>query len=159
MKTKMAAALWSLNYLGSEQLPEIAAAWLEQGLSSPTMNILAGESQPMMSEVGPMFERILHELNIDIPTPREAIILLSKIIAQEIVDCKKSPYTGAREIWMLSIDCEEANLPLIFVGLASEYEDFHDAYHQIFYRKKKSQKVIKDIERQIIEEARKWLME
>jgi hypothetical protein len=159
METKLAAALWSLNDLGSEQLPGIACGWLENGISSPTLKILAGESQPIMSEVEPMFERVLQELNIDIPTQREATILLSKIIAQEIVDGKKSPYTGAREIWMLSTDCEAANVPLIFAGLASEHEDFHDFQNEKYYGKEHCQQVIRDIEHRIIDEARKLLAE
>jgi hypothetical protein len=159
METKMAAALWSLNNLGSGQLPEIASVWLENGFSSPTLIILASESQPIMSEVGPMFERVLQELNIDIPTQREATILLSKIIAQEIVDGKKSPYTGAREIWTLSTDCAAANLPLIFAGLTSEHEDFHDFQNERYYGKEHCQQVIRDIERRIVDEARKMLIE
>ena len=157
MKTKIAAALWSLNYLGSEQLPEIAAAWLEQGLSSPTMNILAGESQPMMSEVGPMFQRVLHELNVNIPSQAEAAGLLSKTIAQEIVDGKKSPNVGAEKIWSLATDWEDANIPLAFAGLASEHEDFRDYQHQKYYGEEYCKKVLWEIEQQIINDARKLL--
>lgn len=155
----MAAALWSLNYLGSEQLPEIAAAWLAQGLSSPTMNILAGESQPLMSEVGPMFQRVLHELNVNIPSQAEAAELLSKTIAQEIVDGKKSLNVGAEEIWSLATDWKSASIPLVFAGLASEHEDFRDYQHQKYYGEKYCQQVLKDIEQRIVDEARKLLVD
>ena len=73
METVIAAAYWSLGYLRSEQLPQIASAWMEAGLDSPTMRVLAGESQPIMSEVGPMYAQMLAELNIEVPTQPEAV--------------------------------------------------------------------------------------
>jgi hypothetical protein len=158
METKLAAVLWSLNDLGSEQLPQIASAWLEKGLSSPSMLILAGESQTIMSEVGPIFERMLMELDIEIPSHTDAAILLSKNIAQEIVDGRKSPYTGAREIWMLSIDYPTI-IPTEFTGLASEHEDFRDDYHQKYYGEEHCKQVVREIEERIINEANKFLAE
>ena len=52
MKTEIAAARWSLGYLRSEEIPQIALVWLESGLDSPTMRVLAGEMNPIMSESG-----------------------------------------------------------------------------------------------------------
>ncbi len=73
MNPKQTVALWALNRIYSEQLPQIALQWLELGLDSPTLRILAGERNPIMSEVGPMFEAVLEELEFVVPTPREAI--------------------------------------------------------------------------------------
>lgn len=106
-----------------------------------------------------MFERVLLELNIDIPTQSEATILLSRIIAQEIVDGKKSPYSGAREIWALSNIYENVKTPFVFNGLASVIEDFHDYQNRRYYGEEHCQHVIRDIEQQIIDEACKLLSE
>jgi hypothetical protein len=155
METEIVAARWSLGYLGSEQLPQIALAWLEAGMDSPTMRVLAGEPEPVMSEVGPIFEQMLAELNIQVPSQSVAAVRLARRAAQEISNGTKSPYVGAREIWMLSLDCQEANIPIIFTGLASEYEDFADYQHRKYYGEEHCNRVLKEIETQIIEEADK----
>ena len=110
-----------------------------------------------MSEVGPMFEQMLEELNISVPSQPQAAARLARHIAQEISDGIKSPYAGAREIWSLSLDCKTANIPQIFIGLASEYEDFGDHQHLKYYGDEHCQRVLKEIEARIIEEARKLL--
>jgi hypothetical protein len=157
MDTKLAAARWSLGYLSSEDLPQIALVWLQAGLDSPTTRILAADSQPIMSEVGPMFERVLAEHGIQVPTPALATIQLAQHVAHEIIVGIKAPHVGASEIAVLSRDNQEANLPLTFAGLASEYEDFDDVQHLKYYGEAKCRKVRQEIETQSVEEARKLL--
>jgi hypothetical protein len=157
MDTKLAAARWSLGYLSSKDLPQIALAWLEAGIDSPTTRALAGDSQPIMSEVGPLFEHVFAEHNIPIPAPAVAALQLSQHIAHEVVVGIKAPHVGASEIAVISRDNQEANLPLAFAGLASEYEDFDDAQHAKYYGAARCEEVRQEIEAQIVEEARKLL--
>jgi hypothetical protein len=157
METEIAAAHWSLGYLRSEQLPQIALTWLQAGFDSPAMRILAGESKPIMSEVGPLFERVLADLSIQVPSQPVAAMRLARNIAQAILSGCKPPYAGAKEIWSLSLDCEEANLPSVFGGLASEYEDFENYQHLKYYGEEHCKRVLKETESQIVEEARKLL--
>ena len=157
METELAAANWNLGYLASEELPRIALAWLSTGLDSPSLRILAGESQPIMSEVGPMFERALQELNIPTPSPAEATMQIARHIAHEIVTGFRTPYAGAKEIWRLSSSCGTVDTLLAFVGQASDYEDFNDYQHLKYYGEEHCKKVVKEIEAEIIEEAHKLI--
>ena len=84
---------------------------------------------------------------------------LTRLIAQEILDGSKSPYTGAMEISAISSDYKQANIPLVFVGLASEYGEFGDYQHLAYYGKEHCDRVLEEIENQILEEAQKLTAE
>jgi hypothetical protein len=157
MDIEVAAARWSLDHLKCHQLPQIAYEWLQAGLDTPALRVLAGEHDPIMSEVGPLFVRVLEELDVAIPAPPQAARQLARRVAQEITRSSKSPYEGAREIWMLQIDQQSAGLPLIFCGLASEYEDFSDDFHQKHYGEEHCSRVLRDIDQAIIKQANKLL--
>jgi hypothetical protein len=68
-----AIALYVLELLPSSLLPKLAENWLIQELDSPSLRILAGENNPIMSDVGPLFEKSLLELGIPKPEKSEAV--------------------------------------------------------------------------------------
>ena len=117
--------LWALGRLPSEQLPQVATDWLAEGLDSPSLRQLAGAGSPVMSEVGPLFEKVLAELKIATPKKEEALMFLARLYAQQIIEGAVSPYDGARKIWWEVANAfdKRSQVLLAFVGAASELED------------------------------------
>ncbi len=125
MNLKRAATFWTFYPLPSEQLPEIASDALAEGYDSPSLRTLAGVTNPIMSEVEPLFRKALDELSIPIPDFSDSGKSIALYYAKAIVSGDVSPYEGARTLWNIYNEdkVEIHNELLVFVGLASEYED------------------------------------
>jgi hypothetical protein len=121
----LAGARWKLNQLASDDLPKVASELLSAGLDSPALREVAGWTQPIRSEVGPVFEKALSELGSPLPDQQLALRLLAKDYAAQIVAGTLDPYEGARRIWFeASIDYEPFEEVSAFVGLASQLDDY-----------------------------------
>jgi len=155
MDIKLLAAYWSLGQLNSEALPRLAQEALENGLDSPSIRMLAGEQNPIMSDAAPVFEQALVELSVDIPTKREAAIQIAQHHAEAIVSGKISPAEGARRIIGEAYrQCDELNELLVFVGLEDQHEDFSDRFHRNTYGEEYCRNVLVETEQAIIQEAK-----
>lgn len=88
------AALYALGYMPSESMPKLATRWLVEGLDTPSMRLLAGETNPIMSDVAPLFEAVLQELAIDLPNKREAALTLLEAYLRQMVSGALDPYEG-----------------------------------------------------------------
>jgi len=154
MDTKLLAAYWSLGQLKSEALPRIAQEALEEGLDSPSVRMLAGEQNPIMSDAGPVFEQVLIELSVAIPQRREAAIRIAKHHAEAIVSGRISAIEGARRIIGEAYHyCDELNELLAFVGLEDQHEEFSDEFHRNHYGEEYCRNVLIETEEAIIQEA------
>jgi hypothetical protein len=156
MNHSLILTLWSLRRLRSDELPQVAAEWLADGLDSAALRELAGISSPEMSEVGPLFEKAASQLQMTIPEKEEALAFLARHYAQQIVDGALSPYDGARRIWwQVSNELDApSQLLLSFVGAASEIEDLPERSLQDGYDRKK---YAGELEAMIIASARELL--
>ncbi len=145
---RLAATRRQFDLLPSSELPELAMRALEAGFDSSSIRELAGELHPTWADSGSLFERVLHDLGIvTLPQP-EAAHALARHYAQQILSGAVSPYEGARHIWwqVANYFWDEKELwqrYSIFVGLASEWEDYEPGRP--------------DYERQIRDEAAKLL--
>lgn len=84
-----AYALYKLGKLSSDQIVSLANDWLEKYLYTENIDELSMVKNPVMSDVGPIFERAMEELEIKEPSKIEAAntiihITLKKIVANEI---------------------------------------------------------------------------
>jgi hypothetical protein len=134
LNLEQAAAFRALGLLPSWALPSIAVRALEHGSDSPGLRLLAGETEPIESTVGPIFARALAELAVSIPDARTALMFVARYYAEKIVDGSISPYKGAAAIWrqVTNHSSAQGNSELwdslgVFVGLASEHEDYPPA--------------------------------
>jgi hypothetical protein len=160
MNFSLLAAYWSLKKLPGEGLAEIAQEALEQGLDSVSLRILAGELNTTVASQGELFERILSELNIEIPTPPEAVMRIVCDQAENIISGIVSPVEGADRIVSLAYELVDAPQRFyVFCSLADEYELFR--YQEMIRRhgEEYCRKTGMKIEAQIIEEAEKLLAE
>ncbi|MBT5954179.1 hypothetical protein HOG98_05610 [bacterium] len=94
-----AAACYKLNLLTSKSIVKIAEEWLIDGLMSPTVAILAGETSPIMSDVGPLFEMCLKELDVQCQGDDISTRVALKVYLKRIVNGDVTPFDG-----MLFID-------------------------------------------------------
>ena len=125
MNLELAICFWVLDLLPSEEIPEIAADALADGMDSRTLRIMAGERNPSWFEIAPLFQKVLEELKVQMPSRQVAMMQVAKHYAERVVSGQLHPYEGARAIWwQLGIETDTPDDLLIFVGLASEYEDF-----------------------------------
>lgn len=156
MNREHALALWTLHRLPSGMLPSLACDWLSDSFDSPALRELAGVLSPTMSEVGPLFERAVKDLDFDLPTKEEALWFLARLHAQQIVDGVVTPYEGARRIWWEVSNAMDHSdqLLLSFVGGASELEDLPERTAQDGYDRTK---YARDLEEGIVQSARELL--
>lgn len=126
-----AAAFYVLGHLSGQELVQIALHNLDSTPQNHSLGLLAGETEPQISEVGPLFEQCLAENQIAIPTMRDAGLVVAKFFAQKIVSGELAPYNGAREIWEKAYNCVDGLEQLgPFVYAASEIEELLDSSGQ-----------------------------
>ena len=89
MEFKIALAMYEYELCTIDIFPEIAICELEKGEDTPSLRILAGESDP--DEIHKYLKRTLKELNIIIPNKREATFILIKCYLEQIVNKEIDP--------------------------------------------------------------------
>ncbi len=117
------AAELVLGLRGPETLPSAAVAALGAGLESRSLNRLAGLTNS--DEARTLLDRALDELDIPVPSPREAVMLLARNAAIDIVRGTTAPYHGAKRIWELAAHVPIEAVPELqpFVYAADEWEE------------------------------------
>jgi hypothetical protein len=121
----VARARLALGTLQSGALPDVAAELLEAGQDTPSLRVLAGSVQPVMSDVGPVFEHALRELGLAPLDKQQALRVLMRRHAHAILSGEVEPYEGARLIWDdISHEYEPFDEISAFVGAASQIEDY-----------------------------------
>jgi hypothetical protein len=128
MKTEgleLAASRAVLGLLRSDDLARVGTQALEDGCDSPSLRILAGVNASEAEEARGLFERVLSELNVAVPSKRNAVMLLARETAKGIVSGTTGVYLGAKQIWDLTLRASNEALPELdsFVYAASEWED------------------------------------
>lgn len=123
-KLKIAAAKVVLKIALPEDLIEAGVDALEEGLDTRSLRILAGLTVSEADEARPLFDLTLDELNILKPNQHDAVMLLAREYAKQILDGKISAYLGARRIWDIAVIPDE-HVPELdtFEYGASEWED------------------------------------
>ena len=97
MNMEVITARWVLDLLPSEEIPKVATEALVEGFDTPSLRIIAGISNPVLSEIKPIFEKALQELQIAKSSREEAALILSRHYAQQIINGIITPYEGASE--------------------------------------------------------------
>lgn len=93
------AAKHRLALILSDDLPTEAARLLEHGITSPALEELAALRPTYTDEAQELFREALRELNLEVPNERDAVLLVAREIAAEILAGHISAKAGARQIW------------------------------------------------------------
>lgn len=123
---RLAAAKVVLELISAEILPDIATEALVAGCDSLSLRLLAGLTQVEAEEARTLLKKALLELHLSIPDARQAVSLLARDVARDILQGTSSPYEGAKEISDLSLlVAPDHHLPDLdtFVYAASEWKD------------------------------------
>ncbi len=125
MDLQLVQARWVLGHIPSAEVPRIAGEALEAGFDTPALRQLAGEKNPIMSDVGPVFERAFKELGKE-PLARESAgQVIARWWARSILRGDSTPYEGAKAIWSEVCDpLGDGGELFVFKALASEHEDY-----------------------------------
>jgi hypothetical protein len=128
---EIAACELALDLGNPSDLPRIACDALGHGDDSYSLRLLAGLTDTELDEAQPLFERALAELNLPVPSQRDAVICLAKEISKEILSGATPPAEGARRIWDLSLRASGEPIADLdtFVYGASEWDARPDARH------------------------------
>jgi hypothetical protein len=86
---------------------------------------LAGQSGETDVDAKSLFETTLAELGLTVPSAREAVMMLSRELANGILTGAIPPYLGAKQIWELALQAPEEDISQLdtFVYAASEWEE------------------------------------
>ena len=133
MNTKgleLAASRAVLGLLRTDDLTLVGVEALEEGCDSPSLRILAGLNAGEAEEARGLFDRVLSDFNIPMPSKRDAVMRLARDIAKGILEGTTSAYKGAQQIWNLTLQTSEDDFPELdpFVYAASEWEDRSEAH-------------------------------
>jgi hypothetical protein len=121
-------ANWALGRVTSDQLPAAAVQALDNGLESPSMIALAVSKDVADPRHHRLFESALRELGRPLLTRAEAGRLVAQEWAERVCAGSVAPVEGAKEIWMISLECDDLGNELgIFGGRVSEYEGLSTA--------------------------------
>jgi hypothetical protein len=95
---RIAAAKHALDVLESQEIPQLADDALNAGLYSDSLAKLYDVRDPVMADVGPLFESALKELGVGIPTQEDAIFVLLRHYARCILEGVLRPREGLGRI-------------------------------------------------------------
>ena len=95
MEYKEAFSLYKLNKLEAKELVSFADQWLERGVYTESLDELYTTQNPVMAQVGYLFENTMLELGVKEPTRIEAAISIVRITLNRIISKEIMPEKGA----------------------------------------------------------------
>jgi len=143
-----AAAFFKLGELDAPQLREIALAWLDQGFDARDLAVLASEPDPIMSDVGPMFERVLRNLGAASPPMEDARRTAEAIMLRDIIGDQRQT---SGKVWQF--------LEMFYYAhFSPEFEDRYAPMIGLFYSAEEAAGAnVSTLEQQMREEASRLL--
>ena len=140
---EIAEALWVLGMLPTEDLPDLAADAIAQGIELEALVKLAGCSPQESQEIAQLFDDFLKQKGGGM-SKMHALQLYAKIVSQQILESKVTAQDGAKEIWRATLKARIDGFHELdaFIYAASEMED-RPQERNLFVKA-------------IMEEARRW---
>lgn len=152
--------------LTTSQLPEIAILGLKEGLESESLLILGSLSKNDNSfEINQYFEKMIKELDIELPERRRAAIIYAQGIIDDILTGETEIIEGIYEIKNKAIDSfdffsESQKYCYDSIGFEKIYGLF-DEYFEVkecgsSWNKRKKGKLTSEIKSELFNELKKW---
>ena len=99
MRIEHAVALDVLGLIQADDLSGLAVSWLQEGVDSPSLAVLAGgSSRSDPRELHHLLHEASRELGFDVPSPQAAAEIAKRFFAQEVVAGAMPPADGAYRI-------------------------------------------------------------
>lgn len=114
-----------LGFADPDELVDAGVRELTAGRDTESLRILAGLGPDEVGEARQLFERALGELGMAIFTERDAVALLSREIASQILEETVAADVGAKQIWEITLQAQDVDTSELdsFVYAASEWDD------------------------------------
>ncbi len=160
--------MFKLNQISSEDIVMITNDWLNDGLYTKSLGEFVFISNPIMSEVAPIFQQTMNELGLNEPTRLEAAKTVIQMKLEKLVERVISPEEGASFIyWHVYHELlnefpdkefvgDNLGLENIFCWLR-EIWDCKDGSMILYHTDLPRSEAEKKFEEYLIEEAQKWL--
>ena len=110
------AAYYVLELLPSWELPGIATDALTAGLDSPAARELGGLRETTMTDAAPLFERMLTDLNVGLPSREHAVQRLLRHHIQELAARRVSAREGLKKMVDVSYLGERYEQSRVYAG-------------------------------------------
>lgn len=122
---EIAASMAVLGLIQSGDLVQVGAQEIERGCNSPSLRILAALSASEAEGARDYFYRALSELNMAVPSKRDAVMRLARETARGILAGTVDSCVGAKRIWDLTLRVSGEDFPELdsFIYAASEWEE------------------------------------
>jgi hypothetical protein len=95
---KLAAARYVLGNVATEELARFADTLLTEGVYSPAIGELGTTRGLVMAEAGPLFEQALRDLDVEVPSPEQAVWVLLRHHIGRIAYEEVSPREGLQSV-------------------------------------------------------------
>jgi hypothetical protein len=124
MDIHLANALWTLDLLAPEDLPDVALKALDKGMDSPATRALASLVGNEVDEGPAIFESALKELGVPTMNRKEAAREYAIAVSKMILFGELTPQDGANRLWEASIRVQDPDFHDLdtFVYSASELQ-------------------------------------
>lgn len=167
-------ALYKLELIGSENIPQLAITALDQGYDSSSLRILAGLIPNIDNswEINDYFKKSLIELGIEELSSGQSCLVLIRYYLQQIIDGTITPFDGLEKIIkkiyynseFQSYKMEVVNKEYkhnylgieVFYGLYYQYDDHLIQYSGIY--NDRSRKYELRLINKILDEAKKYIV-
>ncbi len=168
MKPIEAFSLYKLGKLNSDRIVSIANSWIENEMYTESLGELCMISNPIMSDVGPLFEKAMNDLQINEPTRIEAAEIIIHLTLERIVNNEVEPDEGASFLyWDVHHELfdefpdkeyvgDSLGLEYIFLWLR-EIWDCRDGSRLSYYTDLSRPEAEKKFKEHLVEEAKKFL--
>lgn len=107
----LVAAKHRLDVLLSDELPAAAMRLMDLGIVSPSLEDLASLRPAYTEEAQALFRDALRELEIELPSERDALLLVAREIAAEMLMGRIPARAGAEKIWDIRSRAWAASAP------------------------------------------------
>lgn len=169
MKFKQHLANYVLGNVDEQDLIHIATNALVEGYDSPSLRILAGESDTANPfEINSIFKSVLRELEVELPTEDEAIMMLLCYHIEKIAEGRTPPRermeTIMEEIYypgkLFEKEKEfvgESHDLNHLIGCYYSYDDIEERPKKWILGRLSDKKSMKALDQEMIEHAKEWL--
>jgi hypothetical protein len=163
---KAAAARYVVGAVTSDWLREIANTSLEAGLYSPCIAEIATADHPILSEVGPLFEKAVGEVGLAMPSRQQALWDVASFHLRRISDGEVVPRRGLAELLHdlhddLYEDAKEFFADSLYLhnlmGCYYGYDDLEERPNEVSFKGKYGNEAMAAVDAEIVEMAREWL--
>ena len=144
-------------------MPKLADGLLECDICSPAISDLATMREPIMSEAGPLFEQILRESAIDLPSVDQSLEIVLRHYISQIASRVIAPRPGLRSIARVYYSANLHERSRRHVGdshglehlLASFYS--YDDIEECSFEDKNESETHRALDEDVVRQAVEWL--